>query len=212
MSWFFLIIICLLIYLLSIFLYNPKVSKKKFLVTFFSISISAFLIYFFKGNKQAFIFHNLVNEEIEKLADDPKTFNDVNPKKIIFFLESKLSENPMDLEGWKLLARTCLMTGHVQKAELHYTKALKYFPRNEGLIYEYAVLKKNTDKFKDALKLLEKIDVKKTKNNEFIFFYFNLLKETKNYSDLNKKIFELENNMNMDSLEKKKIFETFKLN
>ena len=54
-------------------------------------------------------------------------------------------ENPMDLEGWKLLARTCLMTGHIQKAEVHYTKALKYFPSNESLIYEYAVLKKNTD-------------------------------------------------------------------
>ena len=38
---------------------------------------------FFKGNKEAFIFHNLVNEEIEKLADDPKTFNDINPKKIL---------------------------------------------------------------------------------------------------------------------------------
>ncbi len=110
----------------------------------------------------------------------------------------------MDLEGWKLLARTCLMTGHLQKAELHYTSALKYFPRNEDLIYEYAVLKKNTDQFQGALKLLEKVDVKKTKNNKFIYFYFNLLKETKSYSDLNKKIFELENNINMDSLEKKK--------
>ncbi len=81
MSWFFLIIIFLLICLLSFFLYSPKVSKKKFLVTFFSISISALMIYFFKGNKEAFIFHNLINEEIEKLADDPKTFNDINPKK-----------------------------------------------------------------------------------------------------------------------------------
>ena len=87
------------------------------------------------------------------MTNDPKSLNEINPQKIIFFLESKLSENPMDLEGWKLLARTCLMTGHIQKAELYYTKALKYFPRNESLIYEYAVLKKNTDKFQWCIKL-----------------------------------------------------------
>ena len=76
----------------------------------------------------------------------------------------------MDLEGWKLLARTCLMTGHIQKAELHYTKALKYFPLNESLIYEYAVLKKTLIKLNGALKLLKKVDVKKLKiRNLFTF-------------------------------------------
>ena len=76
----------------------------------------------------------------------------------------------MDLEGWKLLARTCLMTGHIQKAEVHYTKALKYFPLNESLIYEYAVLKKNTDQLNGALKLLKKLMLKKLKiKNLFTF-------------------------------------------
>ena len=105
----------------------PKVSKKKFFITFLSITFSALLIYFFKGSKEAFLFENLVNKEINKITNNPESLKEINPQKIIFFLETKLKENPMDLEGWKLLARTCLMTGHIQKAEVHYTKALKYF-------------------------------------------------------------------------------------
>ena len=198
--------------LFSIFLYNPKVSKKNFFLIFLSISSSALLIYFFKGSKEAFFFENLVNEEINKLADDPKSLSEINPQKIIFFLESKLEKNPLDLEGWKLLARTCFMTGYPQKAEVHYTKALKYFPLDESLIYEYAVLKKNTDKFQGALKLLKKVDVKQTKNKELIYLYFNLLKETKNFIDFDKAMIELGNNNNISSSEKKRILEGVRLN
>ena len=208
----FLIILCLIILLFSIFLFNPKVSKKKFFITFLSISFSALLIYFFKGNKEAFFFKDLVNQEIDRLTNDPKSFNEINPKKIIFFLESKLKENPFDLEGWRLLARTCVMTGHIQKADVHYSKALEYFPSNENLIYEYAVLKKNTDQFQGAVKLLKKVDIKKTKDKELIYFYFNLLKETKNFFDYNKAIIELENNKNINSSEKKKLLKRLELN
>ena len=208
----FLIILCLIILLFSIFLYDPKVSKKKFFITFLSISFSASLIYFFKGNKEAFFFENLVNDEINKLTNDPRSLSEINPQKIIFFLESKLRENPLDLEGWKLLARTCFITGHPQKAEVHYTKALKYFPLNESLIYEYAVLKKNTNQFQGALKLLKKIDVKKTNDKKLIYFYFDLLKETRNYSDFNKVMIELENNKNINSSERKKILKKLELN
>ena len=212
MYWFFLIIFCLVIFIFSIFLYNPKSSKKEFLITFLSITFSALLIYFFKGNKEAFLFEDLVNKEINKIANNPENLMEINPQKIIFFLESKLRENPIDLEGWKLLARTCLMTGHIQKAEVHYTKALKYFPLNESLIYEYAVLKKNTNQFQGALKLLKKIDVKKTNDKKLIYFYFDLLKETRNYSDFNKAMIELENNKNINSSDKKKILEKLELN
>ena len=176
------------------------------------MTFSALLIYFFKGNKEAFFFENLVSVEINKIINNPENLEEINPQKIIFFLESKLRENPIDLEGWKLLARTCLMTGHVQKAEVHYTKALKYFPLNESLIYEYAVLKKNTDQLNGALKLLKKVDVKKTEDKELIYFYLNLLKETANREGLNKKISELENNKNIDSSEKKNIYKKLKLN
>ena len=212
MLWLFLIIFCLIIFLSSTFFYSPIVSKKKFCITFLSISFSALLIYFFKGNKEIFVFESSVNKEIKNLASDPKSLMEINPQKIIFFLESKLRENPKDLEGWKLLARACLMTGHIQKAEVHFTKALKYFPLNESLIYEYAVLKRNTDQFHGALKLLRKVDIKKTKNKELIFFYFDILKETENSNVLDKKIVELENNNNIDPSEKKRILKKLKLN
>ncbi len=208
----FLIILCIVIFLFSIFLYNPKVSKKKFFITFLYISFSAFLFYFFKGNKEAFFFVNSVEEEINKLTNNPKSLNEINPQKIIFFLESKLKKNPIDLEGWKLLARTCLMTGYEQKAEVHYTKALKYFPKNESLIYEYAVLKKKTDQNQGAIKLLTKINVKKTKHKDLLYFYLNLLKETKNYDSLKKKIVELQNNKNLDLYEKENILKKLELN
>ena len=115
----------LIIFLFSIFLYNPKISKK-FFVTFLSILFSASLIYFFKGNKEAFVFENLVSKEINKITNNPESLKEINPQKIIFS-ESKLRENPMDLEGWKLLARTCLMTGHIQKAEVTLYKSSKIF-------------------------------------------------------------------------------------
>ncbi len=211
MFWLFIIIFFLIIFLFSTFLYNPKVSKKKFCITFLFISFSALLIYFLKGNKEAFIFESLISKEINKLTNDPKSLMTMNPEKIIFFLESKLRKFPMDLEGWKLLARTCLMTGYLQKAEVHYAKALKYFPSNESLIYEYAVLKRNTDQLNGALKLFKKADIKKTKNKELIYFYFNLLIETESFRELDKKIVELENNKNIDSSEKKKILKKLKL-
>ena len=47
---------------------------------------------------------------------------------VIVFLERKLDENPKDIDAWLVLARTCLITGHIQKSELYYFKALKYFP------------------------------------------------------------------------------------
>ena len=118
----------------------------------------------------------------------------------------------MDLDGWKLLARTCFITGHIQKAEVHYVKALKYFPSNESLIYEYAALKKNTNQFQGALKLLKQVDIKITKDKELIYFYFNLLKETKNFVDFNRLITELESNKNLNSSEKKKILKKLELN
>ena len=57
-----------------------------------------------------------------------------------------------------LLARTCFISGHFQKADLYYNKALKYFlSRNEVILYELAIFKKNTNQFLSALSILEEI-------------------------------------------------------
>ena len=98
-----------------------------------------------------------LEKQIKESIKDPNKFLDIDPKKIIFFLENKLKEKPNDLEGWLLLARTCFISGHFQKAGLYYKNALKYFPENETILYELAMLKKNTNKLMSALSILEKI-------------------------------------------------------
>ena len=92
MFWFFLITLCLIIFLFSIFLYNPKFSKKKFFITFLSISFSTSMIYFLKGNKEAFIFENLVSEEINQITNNPENLKEINPQKIIFFWNQNLGK------------------------------------------------------------------------------------------------------------------------
>ena len=65
-----------------------------------------------------------------------------------------------------LLARTCFISGHFQKADLHYNNALKYFPNNEVILYELAMLNKNTNQLMSAISILDKI----YKINRTIFF------------------------------------------
>ena len=82
-------------------------------------------------------------------------------------MENKLKNKPNDFEGWMLLARTCFISGHFQKADLYYNKALKYFPRNEIILYELALLRKNTNQFISAFQYLKKYI---NKSNEFKFY------------------------------------------
>ena len=70
-------------------------------------------------------------------------------------MENKLKNKPNDFEGW-ILARTCFISGHFQKADLYYNKALKYFPRNEVILYmNWHYSEKNTNQFLSALSILE---------------------------------------------------------
>ena len=177
---YFLIITFFIIFIISVYLLNPKNEKKKFFFFLVLISSLSFTTYFFIGNINSFFFEMEIENEIQYLIKNPEQLSQTDPQKIIFYLESKLRENPNDLEGWKLLARTCLMTGHNQKAELHYTNALKHFPSNDSILFEYAVLKKNTNQINSALKLLNKADILNTKNINLISLFFDLLVTTKN--------------------------------
>ena len=56
-----------------------------------------------------------------------------------------------------VLARACSIGGYPQKADLYFKKGLKEFPLDKNLLFEYAILKKNTDQFKSSLKLLAKL-------------------------------------------------------
>tara|TARA_A100001015_G_C14338280_1_gene462044 strand:+ start:137 stop:274 length:138 start_codon:yes stop_codon:yes gene_type:complete len=41
-----------------------------------------------------------------------------------------------------ILARTCLLAGYLQKADLYYSKAIKIFPNDKKIIEEYKLFKK----------------------------------------------------------------------
>ena len=124
--------------------------KRKYLYfsLIFFISISS--IYIFKSNLLNFYYF----ENLEKNISEG---NEINPNEVIIFLENKLNKNPMDADSWLVLARTCLITGHIQKSELYYSKGLKYFPNNEDLLLESAVLKKSNKQYEKSLDLINNL-------------------------------------------------------
>ena len=83
---------------------------------------------------------------------------------------------------------TCKNMLHIryfQKAELYYNRALKYFPKNEIILYELAMLKKNTNKLISALSILETIYEINPRNLNSIELKLEILKVMKNKKLLN---------------------------
>ena len=91
-----------------------------------------------------------------------------------------MKDNPDDLEGWRLLARTCLMTGYLQKANKYYKKALKHFPKNIDLLTEYAFFKKSNNELKESIKIIKKIDAFFPRNLDNLILLTELYIEDKN--------------------------------
>tara|TARA_B100000886_G_C20385830_1_gene476003 strand:- start:308 stop:922 length:615 start_codon:yes stop_codon:yes gene_type:complete len=143
---FFFSLILIIIFFLS-YVINPKLYPKKF---FISLII---LLSFGLGAYTSFGDYKFVNI-IDVLYEDLKKDQTNDPRKLVIFLETKLAKDPYDIEGWLILARTCLITGHIQKAELYYSKAKKYFPNNSDLLFETALLKINTGQIDKSLKFL----------------------------------------------------------
>lgn len=143
---FFFSLILIIIFFLS-YVINPKLYPKKFLI---SLTI---LLSFGLGAYVSFGDYKFVNI-IDVLYDDLKKDQTNDPRKLVIFLETKLAKDPYDIEGWLILARTCLITGHIQKAELYYSKARKYFPTNSDLLFETALLKINIGQIDKSLKFL----------------------------------------------------------
>ena len=100
------------------------------------------ILYFTKGNIETFHFEKELNENIRKVLNDPDKLKDIDPKIIITFLEKKLKKTPDDSNGWLILARTCVIGGFYQKADLHYKTALKNFPNNKNLFTRILNFKK----------------------------------------------------------------------
>ncbi len=187
------------IFLVTVYVFNPVKEKKKFLAIFFFISFSTFMLYKELGNINSFFFHSQLEQEIQNLINDPENFSKIEPQKIIFFLEKKLQNNPNDRDGWILLARTCLITGHNQKADLYYKKSLKYFPNDEKILYEYSVLKKNTSQFESALKILFQIKKINPLNLDSRKLILQILKQTNQLKKLDEEIIQLQNTQKINN-------------
>ncbi len=148
--WLFISIVGVISVTFSYYVYKPNLNTRK--KKLFSILIFSFtaLTYLSNANLEIFSYK-------ETLEDDLYNEKKINPEKLILYLEIQLKENPNDLEGWKILAKTCLLTGYVQKADLYFKKSLKIFPDNLDLLLEYADLKENIFESSNAIILREKI-------------------------------------------------------
>ncbi|MAI76130.1 MAG: hypothetical protein CBC25_02890 [Pelagibacteraceae bacterium TMED65] len=150
----FFVIILALIFFTSFYLKRYDMSFAKFIFLFFFFFISTGVIYYKKGNLESFTFENNLVANIENVIKDPEELKKIDPELIILFLEKKLEDNPKDINGWLILARTCVISGYVQKADMYYKTALSYYPQNKNALVEYSILKKNTNQTKSAVKLL----------------------------------------------------------
>ncbi len=149
---FFLIIIMCVLYL-------NKFQKKtlEFFLVFLLITIPTTIIYLSKGNLETFFFEEKINKIVQEGINDPENFKNISPQVLIIFLEKKLKKEPKDLQGWLILSRTCVLSGHYQKADKYYKNALELFPKNENILLEIALLKKKTNQTESAEKYLSKL-------------------------------------------------------
>ena len=86
-----------------------------------------------------------------------------------------------------------------QKADLYYKKSLEYFPDDQQILYEYSILKKNTDQFDSALKLLFKIKKLDPLNLEARKLILEIFRDTNQLEKLNKEIIQIEKNKSISS-------------
>ena len=190
----------------TFFLFKFSLKKWSFFFYFTYILILSGVLYFLKGNLDSFSYDYKLEKEVQGTLNDPQKFSSIEPKKIIYFLENKLKKQPDDLDGWMLLARTCFLSGHIQKADLYYNKAIKYFPNNVSVLYELAMLRKNTNQLLSASDVLEKIYQIDSLHLVSIKLHLNILKSLKNKKNLSNKIKKLKNNNNLDKNWLKNVF------
>lgn len=153
----FTLTIIIVIFLISVYLAEEKRNR---IITFFFLFSGASIIYYFKGHIESFLFYEKNEIIVEDIVNSNDGLENLDPNRLIIYLEEKLKQNPKDKEGWLVLTRACSIAGYLQKADLYFKKGLKEFPLDKNLLFEYAILKKNTDQFKSSLKLLTKLKTK----------------------------------------------------
>lgn len=169
----------------SIYLFNPKKKLKKFFFFFFILLIIPFSIYLAKGNLKIFDYDKILKEEL--LSSE-----ELDPKKLIIFLERNLDYNSEKLEDFLILARSYVFNGYIQKANSLYLKCLKLFPDNEQLMLEVALFKKKNNDTSFAIKLFEDIYELNPKNLNNISNYIETIFEINGKKSAIKKVKEFE--------------------
>ena len=100
---------------------------KSKLTLFTSLIIVTFIGYMLKGSFESFTFDEENNKIIENIIISKEKIDELDPNRLIIYLENKLNKNPKDLQGWLILARTCNLSGYLQKADLYFKKGLKNY-------------------------------------------------------------------------------------
>lgn len=175
----------------SLNFYIFKNNKKKFIIGLFLTVSILFFTYNFKSNIGIF-------DYASSLEIDLKNSSELDPIKLILFLEKKLSENPEDLEGWKILARTCMLTGYVQKANKYYLKAIDLIPKDIELLSEYAFFKRNNNKLSESIIISERINLINPEDINNLVFLTQLYSETNNTEKF-EELIEILKSKNIDS-------------
>ena len=154
---FFSLVLFLIIITLCVVYLNKNKRKTSGFFLFLLIVIPTTIIYLSKGNLETYFYDEKINNIVQEGINDPKQFRNISPQVLITFLEKKLKKDPNDLQGWLILSRTCVLSGHYQKADKYYQTALEFFPKNEKILLEIALLKKNTNQTESAEKYLTKL-------------------------------------------------------
>ena len=178
--------------LIIYYLFGSKLVKKK--AFFFSLTLTLItgIVYTFKSNLKSFTYMDDLNRSV--IEGDG-----INPNEVIIFLEDKLNKDPNDLDAWLVLARTCLITGHIQKSELYYNKGLKYFPKSEDLLLESAILKKSNFDYSNSLKFLKRLLNINAENIAARMLYIELMLITGELKKANQRLEELSREIEIDS-------------
>lgn len=169
----------------SIYLFNPKKKLKKFFFFSFILLIIPFSIYLTKGNLKIFYYDKILKEEL--LSSE-----ELDPKKLIIFLERNLDHNSEKLEDFLILARSYVFNGYIQKANSLYLKCLKLFPDNEQLMLEVALFKKKNNDTSFAIELFDDIYELNPKNLNNISNYIETIFEINGKKSAIEKVREFE--------------------
>ena len=189
MKVYFILISIILCFSFNFFIF--KNNKKKFIIGLFLTVSILFFTYNFKSNIGIF-------DYASSLEIDLKNSSELDPIKLILFLEKKLSENPEDLEGWKILARTCMLTGYVHKENKYYLKAIDLIPKDIELLSEYAFFKRNNNKLSESIIISERINLINPEDIDNLVFLTQLYSETNNTEKF-EELIEILKSKNIDS-------------